>query len=134
MRKLQEHRTGRHCIFNLNVHLVFVTKHRRCVFEKKHIDFLRSVMKKVCLDFETELIEMNGEEDHVHLLVNIPPKHAVSKLVNSLKGVSSRLFAKEFGVVHPYFWKGVLWTKAYFASSTGGATLDVVKNYINNQS
>lgn len=79
----------------MHVHLVFVTKYRRTVFTKQILEDLRDIFVNVCRDFEAELIEFEGEEDHVHLLVNYPPKVTVSKLVNGLKGVSSRLLRKK---------------------------------------
>ena len=83
-------RHGRHCVFKMHVHLVFVTKYRRGVFTKEILNDLQSIFKEVCDDFEAELVEFDGEDDHVHLLVNHPPpKVAVSNLVNSLKGVST---------------------------------------------
>src|ERR1700675_2381601 len=84
-------RHGRHCVFKMHVHLVFVTKYRRGVFTNEILSDLRSIFKEVCDDFEAELVKFDGEDDHVHLLVNYPPKIAVSNLVNSLKGVSSRM-------------------------------------------
>src|SRR6516164_3617027 len=88
-------RHGRHCVFNMHVHLVFVTKYRRDVFTKEILKHLNIIFDAVCKDFESELIECNGEDDHVHLLVNYPPKIQLSKLVDSLKGVSSRLLRKQ---------------------------------------
>ena len=79
----------------MHVHLVFVTKYRRNVFSKKILNELRMIFASVCIDFEAELVEFNGEDDHVHLLVNYPPKTAISKLVNSPKGVSSHLIRKK---------------------------------------
>ena len=84
-------RHGRHCVFALHVHLVFVTKYRRKVFDGDAIQRLRVMFEKVCADFEAQLVEMNGEAEHVHLLIHYPPKHSVSSMVNSLKGVSSRV-------------------------------------------
>ena len=95
MEKKTEIRTGRHCVFNLHVHLVFVTKYRRNVFTKDILDELHKICSGVCADFEAELMEFDGEDDHVHLLVNYPPKVAVSSLVNSLKGVSSRMIREQ---------------------------------------
>ena len=80
-------RHGRHCVFALHVHLVFVTKYRRNVFKKEHLDAMQQILANVCKNFEAELLEFNGEHDHVHLLVNYPPKVALSTLVASLKGV-----------------------------------------------
>ncbi|PPL14046.1 IS200/IS605 family transposase, partial [Oceanisphaera arctica] len=78
MKKLNDIRTGRHCVFSMHVHLVFVAKYRRRVFDKAAIDRLRALFTKICADFEAELKEMDGDIDHVHLLVNYPPKVAVS--------------------------------------------------------
>ena len=72
-----------------NKNWFFVTKYRRDGFTKERLDDLRPIFASVCTDFESELIEFEGEDDHVHLLVNYPPKVAVSTLVNSLKGIAS---------------------------------------------
>ena len=71
-------RTGRHCCFLLHAHLVFVTKFRHAVFCDVHLRRLEEIFGDVCADFECELVEFNGERDHVHLLVNFPPKVALS--------------------------------------------------------
>jgi len=129
-----EVRTGRHCVFMLHVHLVFVTKYRRGVFTKEVIEDLRGIFAKVCTDFEAELVEFDGEDDHVHLLVNYPPKVAVSKLVNSLKGVSSYLIRKKnYPSVQSGLWGGALWSPSYFAGSCGGAPIEVIRQYIEQQ-
>ena len=73
---------------------------------------------------------MNGGADHVHLLVNYPPKHSVSSLVNSLKGVSSRLLRLERPDLAARYWKGVLWSPSYFAASCGGVSLRILRSYI----
>ena len=130
----QEIRSGRHCVFNMHVHLVFVTKYRKDVFTKSMLDSMKRMFKKVCLDFEAELTEFNGEDDHVHLLINYPPKVAVSNLVNSLKGVSSRHLRKEFPEIKSKLWGGSLWSPSYFASSCDGAPLEIIKQYIKQQS
>ena len=88
-------RHGRHCVFLMPVYLVFVTKYRREVFTKAILDDLRAIFASVCIDFESELVEFDGEDDHVHLLVNYPPKVSVSSLVNSLKGVSGRMIRRK---------------------------------------
>lgn len=127
-------RRGRHCLFMMHVHLVFVTKYRRDVFSKEILDDLRSIFDSVCRDFEAELIEFNGEDDHVHLLVNYPPKVAVSKLVNSLKGVSSFLLRKKnYPNIKKKLWGGALWSPSYFAASCGGASIAVIRTYIEQQ-
>jgi putative transposase len=134
MAELDGIRTGRHCVFAMHVHLVFVTKLRHKVFGARHLSRMKEIMRDVCTDFEAELVEFNGENNHVHLLVNYPPKMAVARLVNSLKGVSSRRLRQEFpDLVRHYYRANKLWSGSYFAGSAGGAPLSVVKQYIEQQ-
>ena len=133
MRFKSDLRRSRSCVFLLHTHLVFVTKYRKKVWDKKHLESLKLIFEKVCKDFEVRLVEMDGEVDHVHLLVNYPPKVAISKLVNSLKGVSSRILKQYHPELQKYYWKGALWSPSYFAGSCGGAPLEVVKQYIKGQ-
>lgn len=133
MSETTEIRSGRHCTFLMHVHLVFIVKYRRTVFTQAHFATMREVFNKICDDFESELVEFDGEADHVHILVNYPPKVAVSKLVNSLKGVSSRRLRQYHQDIHKYYWKGVLWSPSYFAGSCGGAPISVIKQYIEQQ-
>ena len=121
-----DYRRGRHCVFALHVHLVFVTKYRRKVFSKDMLDDMRGVFGSVCTDFEAELIEMDGEDDHVYLRVNYPPKIPLTKLVNSLKGVSSRRKRQMHPTLRPRCRKGVLWSPSYFA----GAPISIIGQYI----
>ena len=126
-------RSGRHCVFNLHVHLVFVTKYRRKVFSKNMLAYMQKLFDELCEGFEATLVEFDGESDHVHLLVNYPPKLSVSKLVNSLKGVSSRNLRRQFSQIERFYWKGVLWSPSYFAGSCGGAPISVIRKYIEQQ-
>lgn len=118
----------------LHVHLVFVTKYRRGVFTRAILDDLRPILASVCVDFEAHLVEFDGEDDHVHLLVNYPPKVAVSSLVNSLKGVSSRMLRKnDYPGIRQKLWGGALWSPSYFAGSCGGAPIAIIRQYIEQQ-
>ncbi len=127
-------RTGRHCVFLMHCHLVFVTKYRKKIFTKEILEDMKICLEKVCEDFETTLEEFDGEHDHVHLLVHYPPKVSISKLVNSLKGVSSRMLRKKnYPTIEQNLWSGSLWSPSYFAGSCGGAPLTVIKQYIQNQ-
>ncbi len=134
MEKNNDIRHGRNCVFKMHVHLVFVTKYRRGVFTKEVIDDLREIFTGVCADFEAELVEFDGEDDHVHLLVNYPPKVAVSALVNSLKGVSSRMIRKKnYPEIKKKLWGRALWSPSYFAGSCGGAPISIIRQYIEQQ-
>lgn len=118
----------------MHVHLVFVTKYRREVFTRDVLDDLRAIFNGVCIDFGAELVAFDGEDDHVHLLVNYPPKVAVSALVNSLKGVSSRMIRKQnYPSIRKKLWGGALWSPSYFAGSCGGAPIEVIRHYIEQQ-
>ncbi len=79
MKKSTDLRHGRACVFAMHVHLVFVTKYRRRVFTQQVMRELKLIFASVCRDFEADLVEFEGEQDHVHLLVNYPPKFSVSK-------------------------------------------------------
>jgi putative transposase len=134
MKKSNDIRHGRHCVFMMHVHLVFVTKYRREVFTKEVLNDLRGIFSGVCNDFEAELVEFDGEDDHVHLLVNYHPKVAVSTLVNSLKGVSSRMIRqKKYPSIRKKLWGGALWSPSYFAGSCGGAPISFIRHYIEQQ-
>ncbi|ARU55238.1 IS200/IS605 family transposase OrfA [Oleiphilus messinensis] len=133
MSKTNEYRAGRHCVFKLHCHLVFVTKYRYGVLEGYMFPVLKSLFEKVCTDFEAELVEFNGEPDHVHLLINYPPKIALSTLVNSLKGVSSRKLKRHHPEVANRYYKSALWSPSYFAASCGGAPVEIIKQYVQQQ-
>lgn len=126
-------RRGRKCVFALHAHLVFVTKYRRVAFTKAHYATMREVFAGVCADFDAQLAGFDGEGDHVHLLVNYPPKVAVSKLVNALKGASSRVLRNRHSDLHRHFWGRALWSPSYFAASCGGAPLGIIRHYVENQ-
>jgi len=104
-----------------------------CIFDSETIERLRHIFSKVCTDFAAVLVQLDGESDHVHLVVNYPPKVSVSSLVNSLKGVSSYVLRRQLPRAGKYYWKNVLRSPSYFAASCGGAPLDIVKRYIQQQ-
>jgi putative transposase len=134
MKKSNDIRTGRHCVFSFHVHFVFVTKYRKSVFDADAIARLKVYFANVCKNFNAELAEADGEKDHVHLLVNYPPDLSVSKLVNCLKGVSSRLLRSERpDIAQKFCFKNVLWSPSYFAASCGGAPISIIKQYIESQ-
>lgn len=129
-------RRGRHCVFMAHCHLIFITKYRGKILDGSVLNYMESIMREICVQFEVELTEFNGESDHVHLLVNYPPKVQLSKLINSLKGVSSRRIRQKFPQVK-YHWtnrkSGALWSPSYFAGSVGGAPIEILKQYIEQQ-
>ena len=123
-----------HCVYKLTYHLVLVTKYRKKCLSNEMLNRLEEIVKKNCADWEIDLLEFNGEADNIHLLLEMHPNIMPSKFINNLKTVSSRLIRKEFEEeLKPYYWKPVLWTRAYCLLTTGGATIDVIREYIKNQ-
>ena len=122
------------CVFGLHAHVVFVTKYRHGVPTAAHLERMEQIMRDVCADFGAELAECNGETDHVHLRVNFPPTVTVSRLVNSLKGVSSRRLRQEFPGLRRHYRRAKRpWSGPYFAGSVGGAPISVLRPYIEQQ-
>lgn len=124
-------RAGRYCVFDLCVHLVFVTRRRGGVFTAEMLAELEASFASVCRDFGAELAAFRGGDDYVHLLVRYPPKVAVSRLVNSLKGVSSRLLRKKYAHEEGLLWKDRLWSPSYLAVSASEAdAADLIWRYL----
>ena len=131
MENNQELSHGRHCVFAMHVNLVFVTKSLPRVRCCRHPDAKRDLQQglyRLCIN-----LAGNGRANHVHLLIQYPPKVSVSSLVNSLKGVSSRMLRQQRTGLRKRHWKGVLWSPSYFAASCGGAPIDILKRYIEQQ-
>ena len=128
-----DYRRGRSVVYALHVHLVFVTKYRRRVLDEAATATLRAIFARVCEDFGAELRACDGEDDHVHVLVEYPPTVLLPTLVNSLKGVSSRLLRQQRPDIVRRYWKNVLWSPSYFAASCGGAPLDIIRRYVEQQ-
>lgn len=123
-----------HCVYKLKYHLVLVTKYRRKCFTAPMLDRLEEICRDLCAKWEVDIEEFGGEADHVHLMLDMHPNIMPSKFINTLKTVSSRLIRKEFSQhLKEYYWKPVLWTRAYCLITAGGAPLEVLKKYIQNQ-
>lgn len=126
-----------HCVYKLKYHLVLVTKYRRKCFTNEmldRLDRLETICNELCEKWEVELEEFGGESDHIHLLIDMHPNIMPSKFINSLKTVSSRLIRKEYSShLALYYWKPVLWTRAYCLITAGGAPIEILREYIQKQ-
>lgn len=129
-----QHRHRAHSVFLLHVHWVFVNKYRRKVFTKAILDDMRSVFERVCLEQAVLLTEFDGESDHIHLLLNYPPKLSIALLVKQLKGASSRHIRQQgYASIRQKLWGGHLGAPSYFAGSCGGAPIEIIRQYIEPQ-
>lgn len=124
-------RKERHSVSDLIVHLVCVTKYRRSVLTAESLAVIEKSFIEVAKKMDFQVLEFNGESDHIHALIEYPPKLSISQIVNSLKGVSSRRYGQA-RYPKPYG-KDALWSPSYFVSSVGGAPLEVLKAYIQDQ-
>ena len=123
-----------HCVYKLTFHLVLVTKYRKTCFTDEILNRLKEIVTNLCQKWEVDLLEFNGEADHVHLLLDMHPNIMPSKFINNLKTVTSRLIRKEFSDhLTKYYWQPVLWTRAYCLLTTGGTTIDTIRQYIEKQ-
>ncbi len=124
-------RRERHSVTDLKIHLVCVTKYRDEIFSGEELKLIEEVFRHVATRMNFQILEVSGEDEHVHALIEYPPKLSVSKIVNALKGVSSRRYGQA-GFKKPHG-KTALWSPSYFAVSVGGAPIEVLIKYIKNQ-
>lgn len=121
-------------VYNIHYHLVLVTKNRRCCITPEVAAYLESQYRRLLKTWYCELLECNGEPDHLHLLISANPKIQPSKMVNSLKTATSRLVRKEFSeYLGKFYWKPVFYSRSYCLVSCGGAPLELVKQYLDQQ-
>jgi putative transposase len=123
----------RHSVTKLVTQLVFTTKYRRKVLDGCTIKNLRVYFESACKKLECELLEMDGEQDYVHLLIAYSPKLVVSVMVNNLKSVSSRMIRNQNTHLSRIGKGSALWSRSYFACTTGGATIETLRTYIEQQ-
>ncbi|MBD2198085.1 MULTISPECIES: IS200/IS605 family transposase [Calothrix] len=130
-------RKAAHAVFRIQFHIIFVTKYRKNAINQAILSKLEEVFSRVCEKRKCQLLEFNGENDHVHLLVDVHPDNNISQLIGSLKSASSRVVRKEFqDYLKQFYWKKEdpsFWTDAYCVISAGGAPLEIIKEYIQSQ-
>ena len=132
--KKQAYKTLYHSIYSIHYHLVLATKFRRRCINNELAEFLESEYRRLLESWNCELIECNGEPDHMHLLISAPPNIQPSKMVNSLKTATSRLARKQFhDYLCQFYWKPVFYSRSYCLVSCGGAPLSIVKQYLEQQ-
>ncbi|SUD23970.1 IS200/IS605 family transposase [Pseudoalteromonas nigrifaciens] len=132
--KKQALKTLYYSVYNIHYHLVLVTKYRRRCITPEVAAYLESQYKRLLKSWDCELLECNGEPDHLHLLISANPKMQPSKMVNSLKTATSRLVRKEFSEhLGEFYWKPVFYSRSYCLVSCGGAPLEIVKQYLAQQ-
>jgi putative transposase len=135
LREMRNFDTNNHAIFSLNYHLILVVKYRRKVFSsQKMMSRFREIAEYIGTSHNISIKEVNGEPDHVHLLLRTKPNCDLAKYINAMKSASSRLLKKEFPNVQRLLWKSKFWSPSYCLITVGGAPIEVLKKYIESQS
>lgn len=125
---------GWRSVYRLNAHVVFVTKYRKPVITTEILQRLEEIFNETLRKWESELVEFNGEVNHIHMLIDYPPQVQLSKLIANLKTVSSRLIRKDFANhIKQFHNKEVLWAASYFVASCGGVTIEQLRKYVEHQ-
>lgn len=125
---------GKHRIYKMHIHLVLVPKYRKGCFTDEILKEMEVIMSNVCSKSRANLEEFNGEYDHVHLLIDYMPDVNISILIGRLKGASAYILRRKFkDYLSKYLWGKHLWSPSYFVVSCGGAPLETIKKYIQNQ-
>ena len=125
--------TNAHSVFMLWYHLILVTKYRRRVFNDEVSNRAKDIFEYIASNYHITLIEWNHDSDHVHILFRSHPKTELSKFINAYKSASSRLLKKEFPIIRQKLWKEMFWSQSFCLLSSGGAPIEVIKEYIENQ-
>lgn len=126
--------TNRHSVYNLKYHLVLVTKYRKECINEILFNRLKEITLELFNKWKINLIEINYESDHIHILMEVPPQHQLSKIICSYKTVTARLIRKEFSdYLKKFYWKNYFWNRSYLILTCGGASTDVIKKYIQEQ-
>lgn len=125
---------GRGYVYSIQYHVVWCVKYRHKILTNE-IEFrLIEILSKIAEDNDFKITEINGEKDHIHLLIECKPQHYIPNIIKALKGVSARLLMKEYGyILKGKLWGGHLWNPSYFVATVSENTEEQIKNYIQSQ-
>ena len=125
--------TNNHSVFLLQYHLIMCIKYRNKVIDDTISERLKEIFGSIAPNYNITLEEWNHDRDHVHVLFRGQPNTEMSKFINAYKSASSRLIKKEFPQIRRSLWKEMFWSQSYCLISTGGATMEVIRQYIQTQ-
>lgn len=128
-----ELKSNNHSVFNINFHLILVTKYRRKVIDDEISNRLKEIFEKIAPTYNIRLDEWNHDKDNIYALYNCHPNTHASKFINAYKSAASRLIKKEFPEIKEKLWKDSFWSKSFCLISTGGVSINVIKGYIESQ-
>ncbi len=126
---MPEYRKGGHTVYDIQYHLVWATKYRYQVLRGEVAERTRDIIRQVCMSRELTIIEGHVSVDHVHILVSCPPTLSPAKIVQYIKGVSSRKLQEEFSHLRQRYWGQHLWARGYFCATVGTVTQAQIQEY-----
>jgi len=129
---MPEYRTGAHTVYDIQYHFVWATKYRYQVLRAEVAERARDLIRQVCMSRDISIIQGHVSADHVHLLVSCPPALSPAKIIQYIKGVSSRKLQEEFPHLHKRYWGQHLWARGYFCATVGTVTQEQIRQYIEN--
>jgi putative transposase len=130
---MKQYRKASHSVYDLKYHIVWITKYRKPVLRREIGTRVRELVRMICASLDVEIVKGNISRDHVHLLVSVPPTLAVSRLVQRMKGLTSRRLLEENKGLNKAFWGRHLWGRGYFVASVGNVSEEMIAQYIENQ-
>lgn len=128
-----EYQHGSHSIYDIKYHIIWVTKYRYHVLEGEVAERARELIRQTCMSRDVTIVQGSIGKDHVHMLVSAPPTISPAKLVQYIKGRSSRLIQEEFPHLHKKYWGQHMWGRGYFCATVGTVTQETIREYIANQ-
>jgi putative transposase len=130
---MKHYRKTSHAVYDIKFHVVWITKYRKPVLSGEVAIRVRDLVREICKSMDVEIIKGHVSKDHLHLLISVPPHLSVSKLVQGLKGKTSRELLSEYKRLTRQFWGRHLWARGCFVASSGTITDEVIAQYIEMQ-
>ena len=125
--------SNNHSVFSMHYHLIMVVKYRRKVIDDEISMRLREMFGYIGVPYKIKIEAWNHEPDHIHVMFSAEPKSELSRFINAYKSASSRLIKKEFPQIRKSLWKEMFWSRSLCLLTTGGVTMDIIKQYIDSQ-
>ena len=127
---MPDYRTGAHTVYDIKYHVVWVTKYRYAVLRGEIAERARDLIRDICLQHEVRILKGHVSKEHVHLMVSAPPRLSVSRMMQYIKGKSSRRLQEEYPTLRQRYWGRHIWARGYFCASSGTVTEEMIKEYI----
>ena len=127
---MPDYRTGAHTVYDIKYHVVWVTKYRFPVLSGEIAVRARDIIRDICMQHEVRILKGHVSREHVHLFVSVPPRLSVSRMMQYIKGKSSRRLQEEYPTLRRRYWGRHIWARGYFCASSGTVTDEMIKAYI----